>query len=229
MYSHIPYNLIRSRRKTVALYIKPDASVEVRAPQKMPQQGIEDFVAAHSAWIQKHLALAARNQAQKTTFTLNYGDVVFFFGEACTIRPDSEGGRRGLVKDSLFLAPGLDTAAIKPAVIQVYRETALGYLRERVDYFTARMGVAPAAVRVTGAKTRWGSCSGKKRINFSWRLIMASAQAVDYVVIHELAHLQEYNHSTRFWKLVERMQPDYKRQKQELRALQTRLAAQNWD
>ena len=90
------------------------------------------------------------------------------------------------------------------------------------------MSVTPSAVRINGAKTRWGSCSGKKSINFSWRLIMASDDVIDYVVVHELAHLLELNHSARFWAVVEKILPDCRERRKQLRELQKRLATEDW-
>ncbi|MDR2568929.1 MAG: M48 family metallopeptidase, partial [Oscillospiraceae bacterium] len=75
----------------------------------------------------------------------------------------------------------------------------------------------------------WGSCSAKKSLNFSWRLIMADEDVIDYVVVHELAHLIEMNHSVRFWAVVERVLPDYRERQKWLRELQRKLNVEDWD
>jgi hypothetical protein len=91
------------------------------------------------------------------------------------------------------------------------------------------MSVTPIAVKINSAKTRWGSCSNKKSLNFSWRLIMADDDVIDYVVVHELAHLREMNHSPRFWAVVEAVLPDYRERKLKLRALQAKLNREDWE
>lgn len=82
-------------------------------------------------------------------------------------------------------------------------------LRERAEYFAARMGVSFGRITIRDQKTRWGSCSARGNLNFNWRLILAPAEVLDYVVVHELAHRREMNHSERFWRLVESVLPDY--------------------
>jgi predicted metal-dependent hydrolase len=95
--------------------------------------------------------------------------------------------------------------------------------------FAKQMKVMPAAVKVNGATARWGSCSAKKSLNFSWRLVMADDAVIDYVVVHELAHITEMNHSARFWAIVAGMLPDYKERQKRLKELQRRLNAENWE
>ena len=90
------------------------------------------------------------------------------------------------------------------------RKAAKEYLPGRVEYFGALMGLHPAAITITGARTRFGSCSSKGRISFSFRLMQYPAEAIDYVVVHELAHLRHMNHSKQFYALIERYLPDYK-------------------
>ena len=91
------------------------------------------------------------------------------------------------------------------------RRLAETVLPERVAAYAARMGVAPTGIKITGAKKRFGSCSGKNGLCFSWRLMQYPPEAVDYVVVHELAHIRHHDHSAAFWALVERTMPDYRR------------------
>ena len=90
------------------------------------------------------------------------------------------------------------------------KATAAALLRARVDQWAARMGLRHGRVCVKSQRTLWGSCSAKGNLNFNWRLAFAPPQALDYVVIHELAHLRELNHSKRFWKVVEEYCPDFR-------------------
>ena len=221
------YTLNRSKRKTIALYIR-DGGLEVRAPLKMPKHEIDRFVASKEKWINDKLAKSNERAALRESFTLGYGDFVAYRGGQFPI--EAKGGNRiGFDDVRFYMPPDLAPEQIKSACVMIYRMLARRDLTEKAHLFAKRMSVAPAIIRITGAKTRWGSCSAKKSINFSWRLIMADDQTIDYVVVHELAHLMEMNHSPQFWKIVEGIIPDYKALRARLRELQIKLGAEDWD
>ena len=94
--------------------------------------------------------------------------------------------------------------------IEQLKRKAWEYIPSRVDYFASIMGVTPANVSINRAKTRFGSCNSKKRLNFSCNVMRYPNEAIDYVIVHELAHIKELNHSKRFWAIVESVLPDYK-------------------
>ncbi len=94
--------------------------------------------------------------------------------------------------------------------IEDLKSKAWEYIPNRVDYFASIMGVTPANVSINRAKTRFGSCNSKKRLNFSCNVMRYPIEAIDYVIVHELAHIKELNHSKRFWAIVESILPDYK-------------------
>jgi len=221
------YALTRSKRKTVAIYIK-DGGVEVRAPLKMPKRDIDRFVASKEKWITDRLAKSREQADRREAFTLNYGDMVVYCGREYPIAA-REGKHVGFDDAVFYIPPGLPPGRIKAACVIIYRMLAKRDLTIKALDFAERMGKKPAAVKITGAKTRWGSCSSKKSINFSWRLIMADDDVIDYVVVHELAHLTEMNHSDRFWAIVEGVLPDFRKRKKRLRELQKRLAAEDWE
>lgn len=97
-----------------------------------------------------------------------------------------------------------------PEQAEALRRQAAAILPERVAFYAARMGVSPAGIKITGAKTRFGSCSGKNVICFSYRLMTYPKDAIDYVVVHELAHIRHHNHSPAFYRLVASILPDYR-------------------
>jgi len=98
-----------------------------------------------------------------------------------------------------------------------YKERALEIISERVKLYSQQYNFAPKQVKISSAKTRWGSCSPNGTLNFTWRLVMAPLTVIDYVVAHELAHLRVKNHSSKFWKEVEAIYPEYKKQRKWLR------------
>ena len=127
------------------------------------------------------------------------------------------------------MPPKLEPELIKDACIKIYRRLAKDYIPKRVAIYAEQMGVTPAAVKINGANTRWGSCSSRKSLNFSWRLIMACDDVIDYVVVHELAHLIHMNHSEKFWSVVEKILPNYKERQSKLRKLRKRLNVEDWN
>ena len=153
------YLLIRSKRKTVALAIKEDGTLEVRAPMRLSKKWIDGFVEQKEGWIQQKTAETAKRAAARRQLT-----------------PQEE---------------------------ENLRLRAQEYLPQRTWELAEQTGLTPAGVKVTGAKTRWGSCSGKNRICLSWRLMERPREVIDYVIIHELCHTEHHDHSKGFWALVD--------------------------
>lgn len=104
-----------------------------------------------------------------------------------------------------------DSASVKKAVREWYAARAAAIIPERVRLYQSRMGENIGRICIKDVKSRWGSCSSKRNLNFNWRLVMAPLEVLDYVVVHELCHLKEMNHSKDFWALVEEILPDYKK------------------
>ena len=221
------YTLTRSKRKTIALYVHDDASVEVRAPLQMTQGDIDRFMARKADWLAGKVALQRERYAARARFSLDYGALAVYRGREYPIEA-KPGKYCGFDEKRFYLPPDLTPLQIKPGVVQVYRLLAKRDLTVMVSDFAKRMGVAPTAVKISSATTRWGSCSAKKSLNFSWRLIMAEEALIEYVVVHELAHLTEMNHSARFWALVGQVLPDYRVRREKLKELQRKLNAEDW-
>lgn len=220
-------HLTRSKRKTIAIYIR-DGGVEVRAPLKMPKCDVDKFVVSKKKWIEDKLAQSRECLEKSSVFMLNYGDTVMLRGTEYPLVARA-GTKAGFDGEVFYLPPDLAPAQIKPVIVQIYRRIAKIHITKRAACFSAHMGAAPAAVKINGAKASWGSCSSKKSLNFSWRLIMADDAVIDYVVVHELAHISEMNHSARFWAIVAGFLPDYKARQAKLKELQQRLSGENWN
>lgn len=107
--------------------------------------------------------------------------------------------------------------SVSPEQEREWRQQAAEWLPQRVAYYAALMGVTPAGVRITGAQKRFGSCSGQNRLCFSWRLMLYPPAAIDYVVVHELAHIRHHNHSPAFYALIEQYLPDHRQRRALLR------------
>ena len=169
---------------------------------------------------------------------INYGDTAAYLGNPYPITARNS-DRVGFDDEAceFYVPPHLTPENIKAAVVQVYKILAKRDLTGKVMSYAKKMNVKVASIKINGAKARWGSCSARPafagstiyNINFSWRLITADEDAVDYVVVHELAHIIEMNHSPRFWAVVESVLPDYKERQVRLKELARKLQYENWD
>ncbi|MDR1160260.1 MAG: M48 family metallopeptidase, partial [Syntrophomonadaceae bacterium] len=205
-----------------------EAALEVRAPLKASKAEIERFITAKEHWIQRSIRSSLERLEKKAQFRLAYGKYLTLRGAEYPIVP-VDGSEAYWERDRFCFPRGLTPEQIKRRAAQLYRLLARDYLTVRAKELAGKMNVMPAMIKITSAKTRWGSCSARGNVNYSWRLIIAGDQAIDYVIVHELAHLKEMNHSGRFWAIVEAAFPDYREQHRELRLLQRRLEEEGWD
>jgi len=220
------YTLIRSKRKTIGISIK-DGLVTVRAPLKCPQSEIERIILSKEKWIWDKLDKSQEQMARREAFALKYGDSIILRGVSYEIAA-REGVHAGFDGECFYMPPGFSDVQIKDTCIKIYRYIAKVHISERIELYAGKMGIRPASIKINSAKTRWGSCSSKQNINFSWRLIMADDDVIDYVVVHELAHIIQMNHSKKFWAIVENVLPDYRERNDKLKKLQKRLAGEDW-
>lgn len=222
----INYTLTRSGRKTVGICIR-NGKVEVRAPHACPKSEIDKLIAAKQTWITDKLAQSQNQTQQKNSFRLHYGSKLLFRGRLYPVTAKT-GAHAGFDGSSFYMPPNLSPAQIKELCIKIYKNLAKTRITNTVASIAAHMGVTPTSIKINSAKTRWGSCSSRKGLNFSWRLVMAPDDVIDYVVVHELAHFFQMNHSAKFWAIVEQVLPDYKQRQAKLKELQKRLATEDW-
>lgn len=217
----IPYTLIRTKRKTVAIQVKSDGSVAVRAPQRLAKREIDRVVQQKEGWILAHQQQMQQRQQAQESFCLSDGRLPLLGSWLPISYTDTK--TPFCSQGTCFLARG-EEAELWEQAERLYRSIAREQLERRVADYANRMGVHPTGLRITGAKGRWGSCSGKNSLNFSWRLILAPEHCVDYVVVHELCHILHHDHSTAFWQEVENWFPDWQQCREQL----GQLARQPW-
>lgn len=211
----VEYTLTKSKRKSISIYVK-GGSVFVRAPLRVSKKKIDAYVESKEKWIRKHQQKQIENMQKQDSFMLDYDSEILLFGDTVRV-------------GDVILSNTESSKDLKDQVKKYYKSEAKKYITSRVHEISEQMNLKPANIRITSAKTRWGSCSSRGNVNFSWYLIMASEDEIDYVIVHELAHLKEMNHSQRFWKIVEEYMPDWKVRRKALRDLQGRLVTENWD
>mgnify|MGYP002928562370 FL=1 len=161
--------IIRSKRRTIAIEVKKDLRIVVRVPLEMKDNDIQRFVMEKQRWIEKHLQIVKkRNEEKETPFTVEE--------------------------------------------IHALADAALKDLLQRVAKYAPIVGVTVGRITIRNQRSRWGSCSAKGNLNFNCLLMLCPEEVRDYVVVHELCHRKELNHSPAFWSLVECVLPGYKEQ-----------------
>ena len=205
----------RTKRKTIALIIERDGTLTVRAPIRASQAMIETFIHKKADWI---IRTRERLKAIEPIPVRQYvdGEIFLFLGspfDLKLVKPQ----RPVLQFDDGFTLSQNAQPKGGQYFTKWYKERAYEVISGRVQEYAQKYNFMPKQVRINSAKTRWGSCGPGGALNFTWRLVMAPLDVIDYVVVHELSHLRVKNHSSKFWKVVESISPEYKRHRKWLR------------
>ena len=228
--------ITHSRRRTVRIRMAAADRVEVAAPLRFPHDEIARLLAGKAAWIARQAARLAAVAASPLNAAVEPGAELLYLGRTLRLTVLSGGTGRPAVRlegDRLFAhLPPLPeeerAAAVTSAVRNWYIAEARDLLTAKTSHWAGVLGVNPQRIFIREQKSRWGSCSSRGNVNYNWRLIMAPPAVVDYLVVHELCHMKQPNHSPAFWSLVAEAAPDYKEHRRWLRkngALLTRLFA----
>lgn len=211
----VSYALRRSQRRTIGLTID-HRGLRIGAPARARIGDIENLIHEHGQWVLDKLA-AWRERPAPSRLEVIDGTVLSVLGEPLAVAFTTVGRARWQFGPStLYLraTPGTDANALLEAAL---RDKARAIFAERLAIHAPRLGVPVPPLRLSSARTRWGSCSHHGGIALNWRLVLMPLTVVDYVVCHELAHLREMNHSPRFWSVVEQLCPDWQALRRELR------------
>lgn len=209
----VAYALRRDRRR-LAMRID-ERGLAVGAPRSISLAEIEAFIRSHGAWVLEKLDEYA-GRAGMRHLPVHDGTRLPVLGAEVRVRVTA-GSNRGLWEtDTLWLAarPGANLALLARRALQ---RRALEHFQPRLAEMVARLDRPLPALALSSARARWGSCSAQTGIRLNWRLIHLTPDLVDYVIAHEVAHLIEMNHSPRFWAVVERLHPDWRGARQELK------------
>jgi len=208
------FQLVRSkrRRKTISLHIKEDGRVVIYVPYHTPKGEIEGFIKEKESWVIKKISEKGRS-IKETEKAFISGEKFLYLGESYPLEI-GDTHYRGLPLKLSFGKFILDKDRLEEArdlFIHWYKREAKEKIEGRIHYFSNRLQLFPKGLKITSAKYRWGSCSRDSRLSFSWKIIMAPLSVIDYVLIHELVHIKEKNHSKRFWTYLETILPDYRK------------------
>lgn len=215
----ISYTLKRSsRRRSIGLQIN-DQGLTVSMPLRASEKWLHSVLQEKARWVVDKLDSWQSKQAPLQKW--EDGETILFRGETFILRV-----MPGLLKTPpqltdcdliIHVVDVSNQAAIKKKITQWYRREAERVFDECVMHFAALMNVSPREIKLSSARTQWGSCTSQGVVRLNWQLVTMPLHLIDYVVVHELAHLQEMNHSAAFWSVVESVCPDYAKMRGELR------------
>jgi len=218
----LDYILIRSVRRDVLFKALPEGEIRVYAPSWMRLKDIDDMVRGKIPELRAmHKRLDQELALNRLNHPVSDGSRVCVEGKGLNLRLQKAGRIHAQIggEDMILSLPRPESEEhVRAAIRQTLSQRALTRVRERLSHYAPLIGVEFGRVAIRDQKSRWGSCSAKHNLNFNWKLIMAPPEALDYVVIHELCHLIEFNHSKRFWSLVESQMPEYEVWKKWLKA-----------
>lgn len=217
----LTYQIKRSARCSIGLKISHQDGLVVTLPNRLALAEAERALLQKIDWILAKLAHVQSVPAAPNA--LVDGAHWLWLGEAKTLQLNS--GRTRIEGGIVHLAVPAKTEAIAHALKQVCQRAARFHFAERVEYWSAEMALLPQKWALSSARGRWGSCTSAGGLRLNWRLMQAPREVIDYVVIHELAHLAEMNHSPRFWAIVAAHCPDWKVHRSWLKLHGTQLMA----
>jgi predicted metal-dependent hydrolase len=209
----IEYRFVRRRRRTIGIAIDANGLC-VSAPLRAPWREIEGFIRQKERWIVRKLDEWAR-VPRPAVVRGHTGESLPLFGSPVTLEVKT--GRRAVhhhTERLLVSAPSPHRVA--KVLIGWLKSQALDALTPRAEHYAAHLAVAPPLVALSNARTQWGVCTEDGTIRLSWRLVHLEPALADYVVAHEVAHLVELNHSKRFWNLLAKLYPDWRRARHHL-------------
>ena len=204
-----PTKILRTNRRSLSLTIAKDGSLIVRAPKRLSMDYIYSFIKQKEKWIlTKQRQIENNHIVNESIYT--YDELLFCGKKYKKVEVD------GLKKvelsgNSIFVPAGLEKQKQIKLLLKWYVSVTKEILKERIVYFSNLMQRDYNIIKLDNSKTKWGSCDNKNNLNFNLRLSMLPHKVIDYIVIHELSHIVEFNHSKKFYAIIESVMPDYKK------------------
>lgn len=209
-----PDLIVRTHRRSLCLTITKNGELIVRAPKKMNMNNILSYIKEKEHWIiskQKEI----ENKLSINRDIINFEKVYFLGKKYKLIRYN--GIKKIELSEEQLLVPNIADEQLFPKMKRWYIKLAEKILKERLEYFANIMQIDYASVSICNNKTRWGSCDNLRNIKLNFRLVMLPHKTIDFVLIHELAHIIEFNHSKDFYKIIQTIMPTYKLQQKILK------------
>lgn len=196
----------------MSLCIQPNGDLVVKVPMKTSTKDVAIFVQKHSDWIAKHIQKAQKRMPLYTPYTALEGEMVLVLGnQYCITYTDKPNHIHGGI---LYLQRSDNPVQ---SLISFYKTLAQELVIERAKRLAHSINIEGVSLKLSSAKTSWGTCNARTGIRLSWRLVLVDVSLIDYVILHELCHLRQLNHSKEFWRLVQAYMPDYAIRRQKLK------------
>jgi len=215
-------------RRTLAIQVSPMEKIQVFSPNGLSEDYIIEKVRSKGSWILKKFA--EFKEAGFLPFKKQFvtGESFLYLGKILwlhvLLNSDLARPKIELTQNNIFIcSPSKEQELIRESLRKWYKEEAKKIILKKVEHFSKICAANPLEVKIKEQKRRWGSCSFRGNIYFNWRIIMAPDQVIDYIVVHEIAHLIHKNHSPVFYKMVESILPDYKKRRKWLKDYGIRL------
>lgn len=210
------------RRKTVELMVERDGRVVIYAPQSASGKSLESFAREKLVWIYRKLGRKDEELHRLPAKEFVSGEGFYFLGRKYRLKlldnaPISGNGVGLQLQNGRFLMSRALAPKGRAIFVRWYSEQALDRLSSRVEALKARVAAEPESIHIRDLGFRWGSCTRKGKVLFHWRIILLPQPRIDYLIIHELVHLHEHNHSPAFYERLARAVPDYAKQEDWLR------------
>ena len=208
------YEVTYSNRKSVEIRIEPGGLVKLKVPKKTSDQVIEDVLKKKLDWIDEKIEKLRTSGLPVRSY--EHGENVLYLGKKLRLNithRNTDRGRISLVDNELVLIipSSYDSATVKEMIIALYKKLLNRIIKERIHEYQKHFKFKVNKISIRDQKTRWGSCSSARNLSFNYRLMMAPIEVIDYIVVHEMCHLEHMNHSKSFWKKVHEVMPDYKK------------------
>lgn len=205
----IKYKIIFKKRKNISILLDKDGNIIVNAPKNISKKYIDNFVQSNKKWIENNKKVIQQRSKNKTT--------LLYLGEETKLLISNEDFENIKFNGINFYISRKNKDNSKELLHKFYIDQANKIIKKRIIFYTKKYNFRINKIKISNANTRWGSCGAQNNININWKLIMADKKIIDYVIIHELAHTIEHNHSKNFWGIIENIMPDYKERKDWLR------------
>jgi predicted metal-dependent hydrolase len=210
------YRIVYSHRRTMSISVERDASVVVHAPRGTPEGKIRQAVEARKLWLFQKINHAQKYPSTRQRKEFVSGETIAYLGRNYRLEVVNK-ATEGVQFHSRFIIARQN----QPQAARLFRQWYIDRAKERIllrtRYFAEAMGVAFNCILISDLKVRWGSCTPRSNLNFNWRILKAPSFVIDYIVVHELAHLIEANHTPRFWNIVFVQVPRWEQAKNWLR------------
>ena len=219
---NITFTIKKNKRiKYYRLSYRHEQGLIVQVPRSFSQQEIENILSRHRRWILNRINHTKSVQVKNPPFKIQHGSKLPVHGDfyklSLNISPNEKMYWQLKEKVLEICLTEENRNWITQIIIQWYKDMASEFLQKRLLFWSNKMEIKYNQIRVKNQGSLWGSCSGKKNLNFNWRIMLLTPEVADYLIVHELAHLIQLNHSSKFWKVVETYLPNYKVLKQNIK------------